>query len=559
MRRSMVAGLLAIGLAAQGASGEPAEGGASVEPDPLAELDRIFDQAIAEGLLIPSARSPSGTGLPQSEAVVPSQDGCALPGLPDFSGYRNLSGYKDILVLKSSASATGSDADAADIAMGYIAIGLYQEAAAEGVGGAQGEFIGAVAALLGDRTPNTPYFEAIARCHDEGQLWLSLSYLADDQARGAALLQETLGQFRALPSQIQIDAAVLAVPSLIDQREDTLISKLIAGFEREQIASSSALRFALALADVERGTPEAGERFQEFLVHPRFKDQALAALLDSAEPLSAAQKEVLLDEVTKTLERVSTTRGLEAELAFLVDAHVQDSDYRRLIELSHLPGLQNASAQATIEDQLVRALRRDLGSQEPIRRLAALEAASNLRNEHPGPHDDQSLFDQAGLVATQYGLLSLVPGPGAGAEPNAALAESRARIARRRGDCEAVQEASERLDTRILSEFIMICWIHEGNVLAVEDRLEGVELDLDMAIALATADVLSRRWMLPDRVYAVLAEAAGADGGHPQAQQLIDLRRLHLAGKPEKPLLSDVAIRLAETRNAIEQLQRGPG
>lgn len=554
MRRGVLFGVLAIGISMLDAVADPDIEEPDIRRDPLAELDRIFDEAVANGILTPS--EGGGVSVDLTEATLPksTESACITADLLNFSAYKRLSRYEDVFMIKSATSAGDPYTAGLDLAPGFIAVGLYQEAAAEAPEGPEGEFIKAVSGLLGDRTPNTDFFRELADCHGEGHLWLALSGLASGHSEGVPLLRDSLGEFRRLPLQIRIDATALAVPALMAEGEDTLVSVLMASFTREQIASSSALRFALALAEVERGLPQSGEKLEEFLLDDRFKDEALVALLRSAAPLSAAQREVLVDDIRKALERATTTRGMEAELAFLVDSYARRSAYDPLMELARLPSLQNDAAREIVEDHLVRSLQRDLASDEPLLRLVALKAVDKLRGTRFGLPGDHVLFEQASLVSSRYGLLSLARGADDQKQVTQEVAETLARIAARRGDCEAVADSAMRQDAAILNRLAAICWIREGNASEAEIWLRQIEPDTETAIAIAKADQIAGMGILPDRFYSVLEDAAEA-GGSAEAERLVEMRpQTPAAPKPE--LRPDIfADQLAQTRSSVQLLQ----
>lgn len=554
MKRGLLFGLLAIGISALDAGADPAGDEPVIRRDPLTELDRIFDEAVAEGILTPSESVGSSGELTGDSRPEPTGGACMTADLLDFAAYKRLSRYEDVFMIKSAASAGDPDIAGLDLSLGFIAIGLYQEAAAEAPEGREGEFVKAVSSLLGDRTPNTPFFRDLAGCHDEGLLWLALSNLVGGHSEGVPLLRDSLGEFRNLPLQIRIDATALAVPALIAEGEDTLVSMLMASFTREQIASSSALRFALALAEVERGLPQPGAQLEEFLLDARFKDEALVALLRSAAPLSAAQRETLVDDVGKALERVATTQGMEAELAFLVDYYARRSAYDPLMELARLPSLQNDAAREIVEDHLVRSLQRDLASKEPLLRLGALKAVDQLRKTPFDLPGDHGLFEQAALVSSRYGLLSLAQGAGEQHEMNRDLAANVARIAARRGDCEAVSGPAARLDTAMLKRLAAICWIRDGNAAEAEIWLRQIEPDTETAIAIAKADQIAGMGMVSDRFYRILEDAAEA-GQSLEARRLVGMRPQKTATPKPKPRLESFAAQLSQTRSSMQLLQ----
>lgn len=554
MKRGLVFGLLAIGISALDAGAEPANDEAVNRGDPLKELDRIFDEAVAEGILTPSENVRSSGELTGDSRPEPTDGACTTGDLLDFAAHKRLSRYEDVFMIKSAASEGDTDIAGLDLSLGFIAIGLYQEAAAEAPEGREGEIIKAVSSLLGDRTPNTPFFRDLAGCHDEGLLWLALSNLVDGYSEGVQLLRDSLGEFRNLPLQIRIDATVLAVPALIAEGEDTLVSMLMASFTREQIASSSALRFALALAEVERGLPQSGAQLEEFLLDARFKDEALVALLRSAAPLNAAQREILVDDVRKTLEQVATTQGMEAELAFLVEYYARKSAYDPLMELARLPSLQNNAAREIVEDHIVRSLQRDLASKEPLLRLGALKAIDKLHETPFALPGDHILFEQAARVSSRYGLLSLVQGAGDQQEMTGELAANVARLAARRGDCEAAAGAAARLDTAILKRLAAICWIRDGNAAEAEIWLRKIEPDTETAIAIAKADQIAGTGIVSDRYYRILEDAAET-GQSVNAQRLVEMRRQTTATPKPMPSLESFAAQLSQTRSSMQLLQ----
>jgi len=194
------------------------------------------------------------------------------------------------------------------MAKAYIALGLYSEAvmSLKRTPGPEFAPYRNLATLMQNRNkPNVRFFQEMASCQEDSQLWLALAQLVAGQANGVQTLQNSLSGFRKLPPQLRIDYAALSSPELERIGEQALAKKLIADFDEEQVANSSELRFVSALVNLDGGDSAAERTVVEFLDHPQFQEPALAAMLRRKRPMDPAYEEILLGDLPTDIRGTS--------------------------------------------------------------------------------------------------------------------------------------------------------------------------------------------------------------------------------------------------------------
>lgn len=551
--------------------------GRAAEPDPRAqelssELNQFVEDAIRGGLLAPAgsgvrrveepASQPEPLSAPADISASPAGFVCGPIYVLDFSDFRDLSQYQDIISYRQAAPVreNGGMPDDPVLAKAYIALDLSSEAVMSlGRPDEAGEVsLHRLATMLEGRArPDVDYFRALTDCHPQAEFWLAVAELVAGEASGAARLDNHLNDFRRLPLQLRARVAALTIPAL-DKRGEALIAhKMVAGFSPEEIANSSQLRFAQAMIDLTNGNAAAEATIRTFLLQSRFQEEALGSLVRNGRPIDAPMRAMLLDGMLLKLEQVERDDDVRASLRFVLDELAGQSRYVTMLEMAGRENMQSTAAQDEIRRHFVAAMERDLTGADPLRQLAALEALAvetGLLDTHPGR---SALYEAATLQAVKLGFSSLATGLSAKSGAPVMLDEGRARRAWLTKDYAAVYTVADANPQSTRISLIAALSALEAKDTAQLRRFETrLKQDAEAVLALIEQDAASRSWMVSSEIY----DAAGLatdEALKARARRVLALRRASgEAPVAAAPLsMAGVPDRLSQTRARLNILE----
>lgn len=574
MRRYVWILLCGVLLAPPVLAANPAQRAA--EPDARSqelsdELNQFVEEAIRGGLL-----APAGSGVRRLQEPSPAPQPVAAPAdvetapaiactadYPlDFSEFRLMSGYQDILAFRQNlpGNAEGAAPQGADLAKAYIALDLGSEAVMNlGRPDDAGDIaLLRLAALLeGRQRPDLDYFRSLTDCHAEAGFWLAVAELAAGQASGVARLDGHLNDFRRLPLQLRARAAALTIPALDQRGEALLAHKMIASFTPEEIAESSQLRFSQAVIELTNGNAAAEATIRTFLLQARFQEEAISALVRNGRSIDPPMRAMLLDGMLMKLEQVERDDDIRASLRFVLDELSGQSRYVTMLEMAARDNMQGQAAQDEIRRHFIAALERDLAGENSLNQLAALEALSVEQGLLDADPSRTALYETATLQAVKLGFGSLASELSKKSGAPAHLDESRARRASRMKDYAAVYGiADANPDSTHIGLIAALSAIEakdEGQLRRLETRLN---MDAETVLALIEQDAASRSWMVSPSIY----EAAGrlTDEAHKaRAARVLALRRAAEGGPAAPPALSIAGVpdRLSQSRTRLNAME----
>ncbi len=535
------------------------------------KLDMFVSRAIVEGLLMPvsteiessdsevSARS-SGLEQPGSHSALD----CELPYSLDFQELAQLTQYQEIYALREQLNEPSGRVDARanwNLAKAYLALGLNSEALMLLRDASEPEPVAyqKLAGLMeNNQQPDVAYFRELASCHQPAGIWLALALLADGQDGGARLLEEHMTEFRQLPLQLRINIAAISAPALEHQKERILGQKLLADFSESELRDSSQLRFSAALLDLESNSLEAEQDVQLFLNQPQFQEAALSLMLRNHRSVGSAYKDVLVDDLVRKIERAGSEREIAASLSYALRELSTDSHYIRIMQLADLPILNRLSAQEEIAHYLIVGLRRDLGSEDPMRNLLAINALVNeagLLDSHP---DRNNLYAQAIKLAFDFGFKLVGEELAHKTDTEEAALLQRVRLAFRRGDHSSVYRvAQDHPDNQPINLLAALSAIKQQDT----QKLNVFEARLDpqpgAILALLEQDAASEQWMVSERVY-LAAEGLTGDEQSLRVKRVMNLKQLGRAIAPSQPTytMANLPEMLARTGSSLASKTR---
>ena len=539
------------------------------------ELDQFVREAISEGLL-----TPAGQGEPEIEegaateeqlpkateaAALPADVDCAAPNPLDFAEFREFDRYQQAYTFQQAAPSAG-DKPATEagfaLAKAYLALGLYSEAAMvmRATPGAEAAAYRKVAELMENRgSADVDYFRALAKCHDEAGIWLSVALIASDQDEGLRTFNDNLADFRKLPFQLRADITALAVPEL-DKRDDRILPvKLLADFSEDQITSTPQLEFAQAMVDLSRASPDADRTVRTFLNQPQFQEEALAALMRHEKPLTGVYEEILLGELMKKFGQTGNDRELAASLQFALQELSGSSHYQPIMDLASMPALQNDAAQNEIRRQFVGGISRDLASDNRLRNLAAINALISDPGILTHAAERADLYRSGAALAVRFGLASLtrelIRKDGADDDVVTELAG----LEFMREDYAAVATwARTYPDNPHIALFAAQGAIRQGDTASLKEFLEHLDREPETLLALIEQDAALGRWVVPDEIYVAAGRLTDA-GQKQRAQRVSAMRRAaqDLAAGPKKIAMTGVPGVLKRAEPSAEPVAGG--
>jgi hypothetical protein len=538
------------------------------------ELGEFVRQAVDGGLLEPVGESTRDQGTepeptPKAGPAVlepPTSHwekiDCSRPYPLDFEAFSSLSNYRDIYAFREETGAgdEGHPRSRAGLtlARAYLSLDLASEAAAIVNSGKDQDVVALhhLAKLLDGRGPQpVDYFAELAGCYPEARLWLGLSMLANHDTTGADLIEASLTDFRKLPLQLRDRAALMAIPELAGAGKGGLAQLLLASFSEEEVASSSQLRFAKAIIQLQTGSPDAEQLIERSLMDGRFQAAALSAVIRRGQPLSPSAREILIEDMTKRIELAQAGSDLKNDLRFVLEEMSNGSMYAPMLKLSDLPVMQSAEARAELTRYFVETLKRDLASEQSLRNLAAIEvmiqnpAALNEATER------DALYESAKIIALRLGFGTLADSLATTAVGGEAIAEQRALLAYRQKQTDVVfvlaQSYPENQKIGVTAALAAIDTRSKAKLASLEPRLK---LTPETILTLIEQDAATESWIVSDSVFRAAAQLTDEDQKR-RVARVLDLKRtVESEVEGGRINMSSIPARLGASRETLDQI-----
>lgn len=564
---------------------------ASPEPDARRtelsnELSAFVREAVNEGLL-----DPVGTARKQHEAEVapgptqliaepaaplvpePMPSGpinCAAPYPLDFKSFEGLSRYSDIYAYREGSPLAGTEIvpvaakqgeahPGVTLAKAYIALDLASEAAMTVKSGRGQDEVALqnLATLLDGYGPApTAYFAELAACYPQAGLWHALALVSHQDKSGSALLEANLSGFRQLPVQLRDRAAMIAVPALDGTGHRTLAKLLLGSFSEEEIAGSNQLRFSEAIIDLGEGSPEAEQLIGQFLIHSRFQEAALSALVRHKRPVEGAMREILVDEMFTRIELAQKDADVREDLSFVLDEMSAGSLYEPMMKLAELPSMQSPEARAELTRNLADSLKRDLESDDSLRNLAAIEALVKEPGLLDAMPERAALYELGTEVAVRLGFGSLGEVLSDKAQGGEGVAEQRAVLAYRQKDMTEVFGLASRYPANqkinLIAAQAAIDTLDRAKLSVLEPRLT---LAPETILTLIELDAATGHWMVSDKVFEAASRLTG-EAEQTRVARVMNLKQTPVATVPAtvRVPMSSIPGILSRSRESLEKM-----
>lgn len=531
-------------------------------------LDAFLNDAIDEGLLVPTEDEASEgtiekpTFRPRNR-VFETANKCSAEYPYDFTDFRRMQSYQDLYPFQEAYRSAGSvvDSEAGNrMAMAFAALNMSSELRTMlrgSDGGQSAVAMGRLIALLdAHEAPDMNWFRTLSDCHPEGEFWLAIALLISGEEAGVDAFDQRLTQFRKLPLEMRVRLAGLIVPILNTKGERVLVSKVMADFTAQEVETSSQLRFAKALINLDRGSPEARETIQSMASQPRFQEIALEGLLRSNISIEPGQREILLREAQRRINRATGEDEIAASLRFTLQELSSRSRYSEIIDLLEIANLQAPFAQNEIRRNLVDTLDRDLDQESSLRALAAMDLLLKNGGVIDGTPGRDALFQKAVARASDLGFQSLaeVVAGQSGNEELALNARVELSLVQQRHE-DVLELAAKKPDYERVQLAAAHAAIALKNKAALTDILPRLATTPSALIGLLEADAAAGTWYLPQSTYA-LASQTSDDVLRDRIRRVSALKsRAQNTETPTKLTLADAGMVLSRSLQALPGLQ----
>lgn len=543
------------------------------------ELGAFVRQAVNEGLLEPvgtkaaeerkaAQEHPVAADFAAAEATPPPEAGpidCSRPYPLDFEEFGALASYQDIYAYREDSPVAGAAGDGSNpgltLARAYLSLDLASEAAMTVKSGRDQDAVALrhLADLLdGSGKASVEYFSELTACYPQAGLWLGLALVSHRDGAGAPLIEANLTGFRKLPLQLRDRAAMIAIPELDGHGQRTLAQLLFASFTEEEVANSTQMRFAKAVLGLSSGDPEAEQLISQFLIQSRFQEAALSALVRHKRPVNDAVREILVDDMVNRIELAQQDADVRDDLRFVLEEMSQASMYIPMMKLADLPSMQSPEARAELTSHLAASLKRDLASDESLRKLAAIEALIKDPGLLDAAPERAALYETATVVAVSLGFGSLGDALANKAEGGEGVAEQRAVLAYRQKHIDEVFVLAARYPANqkitLIAARAAIDAKDKAKLSVYESRLA---LEPETVLALIEQDAAAAHWIVSDKVF----EAAGKLTDKEQKSRVDRVLRLKQAKPPVvasgRVTMSSIPGKLDRSRQSLEQMTGG--
>ncbi len=429
-------------------------------------------------------------------SILEAPQNCSNEPPFNFFAFGNLARYQDLYQL--------SDADDVGKARAFIALGMYSEAETSLRGAADDKSRAqrALARLMANRTSvDVETFRALASCHETARFWYGLALLLDGRDDAPAMLNSRMYDYLSIPKRLRADVASLAIPALEERGERELARKLLEGFSEDERKDYSQLRFVEAVVRLGDGEADAEPVVREYLTHPRFQEEALEALDRTEAKIETGHNDVVLQDMMRFAESVGDDVDLSASLDFALSEYEAASRYDSMMDLGTMPVFQGRAAQSEIRGVMIDALERDLGGEDPLRRLAGLSVLAQMP-DILSEESDAQLFARAVMVSAEFGFGSLAAMLTERAIIEAETDTQRAAIALRHRDYPTVYTlATRHSGHEEINLLATLAAMREGDDFYFQVFADRLVPEPESIVRLVEEDAMADRWIIPDYLY----------------------------------------------------------
>ena len=372
-----------------------------------AGLDAFVETAIAGGLLI---APEDGTAVMDPVAQAELVSICAEPYPLDFSVVKALRRFTELPKLTDEED-PASDAKLITDLRAKMALGLYAEAKSlilltpETQWRTHKKFI----QLMENRDrPDVAYFEKLATCHPDAELWHAVAQLVVFDPDGVDGVAMQIASIRSLPFNLREDVSMLVVPALLIERRGDIAQQILATFTPQEIDNSvrlSALK--TAIVDMPSGA-ESDDRLVMLMSRPKLKLAALLILVERDGQMRPTIQSFALEEAWNVLEESETQHDLDPILEFVIKHLGSDDLYAGLERVRALPVADREDVRASIDNYTMLALDDYLKDEDPANAINALETLNSFHTELPVDDRGNALRKQGARKAIELGLFSMV-------------------------------------------------------------------------------------------------------------------------------------------------------
>jgi hypothetical protein len=546
-----------------------ARGEAPVEADSRAEaelsekIDSIVSRALDVRLLQSdesrSAIADSDRHAAPSASPAPTRIDCSVDDPFAFDAVASVASYADLMTL---AAGKGDGPEALLLrAKAEIAVGLNSESivSLSDAPPVEAQPLVKLARLMERRhDPDVDYFISLSSCQESANLWLAAAYLLSGDAAGATLLQAQLTAFRDLPLSLRTDYALIAVPALHGLDNDGLSQKLLASFSEDEIAGSTRLQFLKALAGLRANDSAAADAVRSFLLTPEFRTAAFAALYNSDAEIDPLVRLVFIEDITRAAQSDASGRSVALARQIALDEMERQSNYAPILSLASLASKGATQADDSIEARLIENLKRDLESDDALRRLQALDALVNARMLSADNAEHADLFVLGTQTALQLGRTSLAEALAVKSAHAASIDEQKARAAYARSDEKTLVDLALRHpDATLIVRLAALRMIDTGDSNGLRRFETSLSLDAASILALIEHDAMTGQWIVSDDIYRAAQALTAAEAQQRVARVMALKAARSNASSGETPLVSDISAALTKSRQALEQLPSG--
>jgi hypothetical protein len=372
-----------------------------------AGLDAFVETAIAGGLLV---APEEGVVVLDPVAQAELTAICAEPYALDFSVVKSLRRFTELPRLTAEDDATPDARLLADL-KAKMALGLYAEAKSlitltpDAEWRTHKKFI----QLMENRDrPDVAYFEKLASCHPEAELWHAVAQLVVFDPEGVDGIAMQIANIRSLPFSLREDLSMLVVPALLIERRADLAQQILATFAPQEVDNSvrlSALK--TAIVDMPSGA-ESDDRLVMLMSRPKLKLAALLILVERDGQMRPTIHSFALEEAWNVLEASETQHDLDPILEFVIKHLGSDDLYAGLERVRALPVADREDVRASIDNYTMLALDDYLNDEDPANAINALETLNSFHTELPIDERGNALRKQGARKAIELGLFSMV-------------------------------------------------------------------------------------------------------------------------------------------------------
>ena len=371
------------------------------------ELSAFVDTAIESGLLVPKDGESSGRS-PEALAAIAQICGDAYP--LDLSTVKSLRRFTE-LPTDISADDVGAERKLIADLKAKLALGLYSEANALLASAPEEEWIAfrKLIKLLENREPpEIGYFEILADCYPDANLWYSIAQLIAFEPAGVEGISTQIAAIRGLPFNMREDVSTLVTPTLLIERRADLAQQILATFTPEEIENSTRLSAVkTAILDMPTGS-ESDDRLVMLMSRPKLKLAALLILVERDESLRPTIRSFALEEAWNVLEQTETQHDLDPIVEFVIKHLASDDLYAGLERVRRLPVADREEVRESIDNYTMIALDEYLSDDDPANAINALETLNTFHTELPVNERGNALRKQGAKRAIELGLFSMV-------------------------------------------------------------------------------------------------------------------------------------------------------